>query len=1708
MRITKLVPVFVLLMLPLVAFAQELPTHQVTISLKELIKNVSSETVHENSMSPYVDRKGYDYHFNYGDWNVEVEDALVDETNQTLDLFNGGKIRINGKGVTQRMEKLTFASFQEVGDVYLFDETNNGKVTKDFSKNEGNDTYTDVVWTPQFPSTIYRVEFFVQGKHRTDKGKMTLTGDIIIEYTESESFQEKKYVYPHFERPSIDVTINQNIITEPTLAVYDDSFVWTEEHDVTRFFNFVYHIEGEPVKDINYDTETQSSVFRHTGEVRSGGKKGSFKVIATPVPKDETASRLYLPTEISYTVNVHGKEGVVSMNGSLADKAHPSELRLYQGVPVKAPAFKVMDPTGVVDLSQYYKMSLADVRLEMLAGSQNIVESLDGGKNIKGTIQGTATARMTFSPKDEYVTLYDAAAITVKVTVLPRPLDAGAKVILSSTELEGDNVLRFKRNSVYYNELVVKVYDNLGNDVSDYYNFDPQAVRYSLTNNTGMDIDYMAAKEAARLNREHASDPDFVPAKEGDPEFHTSSRTGSEMLTIDIPKKSSSPDIFKNVTKQATIIIGAKTPDVRIMPKKITLRVGQTWNSNNPSNPFDLHAYVDLRSLTDEYDNIYYNTSNPNEGITVTPRQSRSNYGTRWNPYYITQTTSFSVRGEKVGNYNIKVTVSPIGSHFDPVTVDWPVEVVAKIKPTVTFSAGRSVVRHGQKVIEPVLKITDSNGEDISDQYTVRYTAILDNRYWGTEYILENAVGRGQSAYSSDGKIKTDLLPDYDGTYAITATVTPKNPTDYEGGSATYELLVYQAKWGYRIDNTAQSATYGSLDFTSPGDMLAGSIIDGVPGLSVQFGAVGADDWDVRSDGADIYATSPNEPITLDPNRTVQATVATVKDDKTVFSVADVPYLPTGGSFIRFVPAADGFIQADMEWQAGHTYVLVRYRGDKVERLTYTPAVTRREVHRFSNAVYGGYAGYFYDSTEGGHMKIYGFNFIPAYILTAHDKTETTRATAYLNWAMDEQGVDTKLMKKVGLPWLVHKASPYVQHLVEQGYEGYVTVNQEGVFDLLQTTDGIAQGAHPSSMVQAHQALTRENGTDGQSEVPEKHVRVYGKVISAEDPSIYRLAWYDMMITGIPSYQVPEDYTPSVQEQVTSVPGITMTWGGWRRYDNIDYKYDENGEVYDIQDAWQKSQTDKVASESGILEGYLYASVMGGNSYAKDEMAKEYKPGGESFDSNGGIPVSEPYMLPCRGDYVTFKPSKAGTLYVYVLQEGCVEWNGDEQVNPGKNNMIRWSPLYILDERDNAVELRKTTDVEEYSAQMSSANGYLTRSRYLCSPYTSADYSGGKGRGYDRESNTMREITNFKYMVEFKDGLTPSRLDFLKSNWGNYGTPQKVLDMDEMDEYKNSGRKTGGHLMISKGYVRYTFDVLPGKTYYVFQTGAKMGLAGFAFDAQADHKETDVTLESSTTQSFLNSNEQQVRHADLTLKGKKLIKDHWNAITLPFSMNEEQVQQTFGSGTVITVFNDVDENAGTSGRIYFTEHRYQHIVAGQPCMVWPTFVNASGSMLEGVTLKHDDKHDMDYVDEVEIDDIAIDRTKNELRELKSKKSPGYTMQGLYEVSSGKEINKGDYYMSWGTLIHSNYGNQSGTFNAILRGKPDIAPAKLSMVTASFLDEVGMEVPTGIEEIETDHDRQAAPSGVYNLQGQKVADEWSESLAPGVYIVDGKKLIVK
>ena len=124
--------------------------------------------------------------------------------------------------------------------------------------------------------------------------------------------------------------------------------------------------------------------------------------------------------------------------------------------------------------------------------------------------------------------------------------------------------------------------------------------------------------------------------------------------------------------------------------------------------------------------------------------------------------------------------------------------------------------------------------------------------------------------------------------------------------------------------------------------------------------------------------------------------------------------------------------------------------------------------------------------------------------------------------------------------------------------------------------------------------------------------------------------------------------------------------------------------------------------------------------------------------------------------------------------------------------------VYVADEKGEIVKEVVADTKSKVAAQMWKDDG-RARAEY---------FWGSEGVAYNKAT-----------MESFLKINDPDKWSFL-DNWPNPGMQQHVFKL---------GKDEDGHVLITKGIVRYTFNVLPGKTYYIFSNTAKLGLAGFIF---------------------------------------------------------------------------------------------------------------------------------------------------------------------------------------------------------------------------------------------------------------------------------------
>ena len=487
--------------------------------------------------------------------------------------------------------------------------------------------------------------------------------------------------------------------------------------------------------------------------------------------------------------------------------------------------------------------------------------------------------------------------------------------------------------------------------------------------------------------------------------------------------------------------------------------------------------------------------------------------------------------------------------------------------------------------------------------------------------------------------------------------------------------------------------------------------------------------------------------------------------------------------------------------------------------------------------------------------------------------------------------------------------------------------------------------------------------------------------------------------------------------------------------------------------------------------------------------------------NNKSVANETPWLLPCRGSHIKIEPTDAGLISVYVMQEGCVShapsggkdvdgvhYNEDEPID------VTVKKVYVADEKGEIVKEVVADTKSKVAAQMWKDDG---RAR--------AEYRWDNSElAYNTATmKSFLKIDDFNTQWSFLD------------NWPNPGMQQHVFKL---------GNDEDGHVLITKGIVRYTFNVLPGKTYYIFSNTAKLGLAGFTFekgkhakyhkvqpDAKHDEwratgeivdvsKVKDVVLEDGKDYSAPTDAE----NANVTLN-RTFYKNHWNAICLPYSINRRQIEKVFGDGTMVVLMNNIDTS---NKKVMFIEHANQDIIAGYPYLIFPT--------------KKDDNVKTDHS---EINGITTCATFGEADSpLFSVGTDGKTYLVAEPMQSDALVFKGTFTNS--TLNEGSYVvTNKGVLSRIPKDEMKIKPyrsyiyfnretAGAKAISLQNMNVNGFENDedntTGIENLLFESGILTHSADVYSIDGQLVRSKALNfnGLPKGVYIVNGKKYVKK
>lgn len=568
---------------------------------------------------------------------------------------------------------------------------------------------------------------------------------------------------------------------------------------------------------------------------------------------------------------------------------------------------------------------------------------------------------------------------------------------------------------------------------------------------------------------------------------------------------------------------------------------------------------------------------------------------------------------------------------------------------------------------------------------------------------------------------------------------------------------------------------------------------------------------------------------------------------------------------------------------------------------------------------------------------------------------------------------------------------------------------------------------------------------------------------------------------------------------------VTLTLGGWK-YNSGEYFKKTDG--YTEKKEWngmplKKTTNDtngysSVYDENGpTTDGDTYSalsSYTGGTHAASSEQLND--------TDNKGLFVTEyannstAWTLPCRGSYAKVEPTEAGIISVYVLQEGCMERNltGSQQtyfektIYPNEPYDISIKKVYVADEAGQVIEDVVTDTKSKIVSQVWKDDG---RAR--------AEYS------YYVENTAYSQLLHERFKKNIVNVSGDNYAVTLLDKWNSPGMTQNIIKFGK------------GFGIVDKGIVRYTFNVLPGKTYYIFSNDAKIGIAGFNFtknkqlNFNSNHEiEANAPLagdltptESVTLDDTKNYSALTKKNVDVTLK-RTFYKNYWNAICLPYSINRRQIEDQFGDGTMVVLMKNIDTS---KKKVMFIEHANQDIIAGYPYLIFPT-----------------KKDDTQKTDHAVINGIKTRATFGEADSpLFSVGTDEFTYSGA-EMQRDALVFKGTFTnttLNEGSYVVTNKGVLSRIPNDGMKIKPyrsyiyfnrETAGAKA--ISLQDMNVNGFENDedhtTGIENLLFESGILTHSADVYSIDGQLVRSKALNfnGLPKGVYIVNGKKYVKK
>lgn len=928
----------------------------------------------------------------------------------------------------------------------------------------------------------------------------------------------------------------------------------------------------------------------------------------------------------------------------------------------------------------------------------------------------------------------------------------------------------------------------------------------------------------------------------------------------------------------------------------------------------------------------------------------------------------------KTGQYNIPYTVRPwnhtrwdnsteIGVTFRYSEDDM---LATKIKLGYTFQ----VADKGQASFdEPEAKVVvpSWNDYDVTEYFDLSYALFSDANETGT--TVDPVTGEVTIGNDATGDVVIRVTGTRKGV-----DIHYNNPED-----AYYTIRVVdpatRAKWEVistckdngcdvhaanpRFSNMADAN--GRMHFLTAGLIYGGTVVEGVPGISMTIGAPVPD----ASSAADwtTVATAESTPKCCHH----ETSSAIVKS--TAMLELDDDDMPLAGAFYQFNPTVNGYLTIDAKFYKDNTIVLIT-RDDngtchkdvftntgadeiKPDNCIFDADRNLLGDYTFPVPLLAGHTYYLYDITEGGNLNLHGYSYQPAFIFSR--STTKTESEAPLTASLFLNGLSNSV------PVLYEGANHEVSFAVSDAYGAGITA-----------TDFLSVGADGQ--------LDPVKMTFDEDEDIFK-LRITATVASTDaslGDCVSKTPYYDVQVIDIPTFAIGDEtsYNSLNIQSGTTVTttnistDITMTFGGWNDSDNT-YNSSKT-------DSWEYKSKMGSASRIGselegddpyynrIIDGFGYYNAAKNNPV--DELNQAAVNSGTVYTYGSGTEYEESetrynttYKLPCRGAFVKFEPRESGTLIVYLVQNGSVDYHyGVTSI--GTTYQLRWRPLYITDETGRPVTMvNDFGNIGKYLPTGDDAHnaGSFTLGISRCNKdeniiRSSWDYANADPASV--EAGCSFDWSQFRGTAEDRQHLLAA--------WPAKGERESIIRLS-----------TGGFALPHKAYVRYSFHVKAGKTYFVFQPGSKFEFGGFSFvpvgypdeckykltskpgalEYNATNQErnyaggsaeaTDLTFTWESPSNFNTALENRVitindrRKSELTSAADKDVllprtftAGNWEGVCLPFSVSTQEAKRVFGDDYAVVTCDGVNED----GALHFVRHANTYMEAGRPYLVKPS----------------------------------------------------------------------------------------------------------------------------------------------------------------------------